>query len=114
MLAPILEVLEIFKVVPLEIAAVVDNVVAVTAALNVVACEIVNASIRVPPIIPVNVVPPLFCTVKFPVFTSDPLIAPRTVIAAGVAAESIIIVPSVVVVPIVIVVAATLFLKVPV
>jgi len=53
-------VLDTFNVVPLEIAAVVDNVVAETAAPNVVACEIVNASIRVPPIIPVNVVPPLF------------------------------------------------------
>ena len=106
--------LDTFNVVPLEIAAVVDKVVAETASLNVVACEIVNALIRVPPIIPVNVVPPLFCTVKFPVFEDDPLIAPRTVIAAGVAAESITIVPVVVVVPNVIVVAATLFLKVPV
>ena len=114
MFAPILEVLEISKVVPLEIAAVVDNVVAETAAWNVVACEIVNASIRVPPIIPVNVVPPLFCTVKCPVLTAVPLIVPLTVIAAGVPAEAIIIVPSVVDVPIVIAVAATLFLKVPV
>ena len=113
-LAPILDVLDMFKVVPLEIAAVVDNVVAETAASNVVACEIVNASIRVPPIIPVNVVPPLFCTVKFPVFADDPLITPLTVIAAGVPAEAIIIVPSVVNDPIVIVVAATLFAKVPV
>ena len=31
-LAPILDVLDMFKVVPLEIAAVVDNVVAETAA----------------------------------------------------------------------------------
>ena len=45
MLAPILDVPEITKLVPLEIAAVVDNVVAETAAWNVVACEIVNVSI---------------------------------------------------------------------
>ena len=37
MLAPMLDVLEISNVVPLEIAAVVDNVVAETAAPNVVA-----------------------------------------------------------------------------
>ena len=54
--------------------------------------------------------PPLFCTVKLPTPDVDPLIAPLTVIAAGVPAESIIIVPLVRV----IVVAATLFLKVPV
>ena len=57
MLAPMLDVLEISKVVPLEMAAVVDNVVADTAELNVAKLVMVNAPIRVPPIIPVNVVP---------------------------------------------------------
>ena len=81
MLAPILDVLETFKVVPLEMAAVVVSALVLTAAWNVVAPLMVSCDGRcVPPITLANVGVPE--TVMVPSVVAKPLMVPVIVLLA--------------------------------